>query len=83
MTGRADGREGRDAAAADVRWRARQDPFCGSGTAIIAAEKLGRACFALELDPKYAQVIVTRWEGFTGQKAVRQRVTRTKASAAR
>jgi DNA modification methylase len=48
------------------------DPFCGSGTAIIAAEKLGRACVAMELDPQYVQVIVTRWEAFTGHTAVRQ-----------
>lgn len=47
------------------------DPFCGSGTAIIAAEKLGRACLAMEIDPKYVQVAVTRWEAFTGHKAVR------------
>lgn len=53
------------------------DPFCGSGTAIIAAEKLGRACVAIEIDPKYVQVIVTRWEAFTGQKAVRERAVRT------
>jgi DNA modification methylase len=50
------------------------DPFCGSGTAIIAAEKLGRACYAMEIDPQYVQVAVTRWEAFTGQKALRQRV---------
>jgi DNA modification methylase len=50
------------------------DPFCGSGTAIVAAEKLGRACFAMEIDPQYVQVAVTRWEAFTGQKAVRQPV---------
>jgi DNA modification methylase len=53
------------------------DPFCGSGTAIIAAEKLDRACFALEIDPPYVQAAVTRWEAFTGQRAVRQRVART------
>jgi hypothetical protein len=49
------------------------DPFCGSGTAIIA-EKLGRACYAMEIDPKYVQVAVRRWEAFTGQPAIRQRV---------
>jgi DNA modification methylase len=59
------------------------DPFCGSGTAIIAAEKLGRACYAMELDPKYVQTAVTRWEQFTGQKAVRHRVTRAKARVTR
>lgn len=59
------------------------DPFCGSGTAIIAAEKLGRACYALEIDPKYVQAAVTRWEAFTGLNAVRHRVTRAKARAGR
>lgn len=57
------------------------DPFCGSGTAIIAAEKLGRACVAMELDPKYVQVIVTRWEAFTGQKVVCQVADRAKRRA--
>ena len=59
------------------------DPFCGSGTAIIAAEKLGRACYAMEIDPKYVQAAVTRWEAFTGLKAVRHRVTRAKARVGR
>ena len=35
----------------------------------IAAEKTGRTCFAMELDPRYVQVIVTRWEQFTGKHA--------------
>lgn len=52
------------------------DPFCGSGTAIIAAEKLGRTCFGMEIAPTYVQAAVTRWEAFTGEKAVRQRVGR-------
>jgi DNA modification methylase len=47
------------------------DPFAGSGTAIIAAEKLGRVCFAMDLDPQYVQIAVTRWEAFTGKTAVR------------
>lgn len=47
------------------------DPFCGSGTAIIAAEKTGRICFALEIDPQYVQAAVSRWEAFTGQQAAR------------
>ncbi len=55
------------------------DPFSGSGTAIIAAEKLGRSCYAMELDPKYVQVAVTRWEAFTGRKADR-RAARTSQS---
>ena len=47
------------------------DPFCGSGTSIIAAEKWGRACYALELTPAYVQVIIDRWEAFTGARAVK------------
>jgi DNA modification methylase len=49
------------------------DPFVGSGTTIIAAEKLGRVCYALDLDPQYVQTAVDRWEAFTGQTAVRTR----------
>ena len=52
------------------------DPFCGSGTAIIAAEKLGRACYAMEIDPTHVQATVTRWEAFTGQHVVRPRSAR-------
>ena len=47
------------------------DPFVGSGTSIIAAEKTGRVCLALEIDPAYVQAAVSRWEAFTGQSAVR------------
>ncbi len=45
------------------------DCFGGSGTTLIACEKQGRQCRMLELDPKYCDVIVKRWEEFTGQKA--------------
>lgn len=45
------------------------DSFGGSGTTIIAAEKHGRHARLMELDPKYCDVIVKRWEDFTGQKA--------------
>lgn len=47
------------------------DPFVGSGTAIIAAEKTGRSCLAMDLDPQYVQVAITRFEQFTKQRAVR------------
>ena len=47
------------------------DPFLGSGTTIIACERVGRRCLGLELDPAYCDVIVTRWERFTGKKAER------------
>ena len=48
------------------------DTFGGSGSTLIAAEQLGRRCYMMELDPKYVDVIVDRWETFTGQKAVKE-----------
>lgn len=45
------------------------EPFGGSGSTLIACEKTGRKCNAMELDPKYCDVIVKRWEDFTGKKA--------------
>ena len=45
------------------------DPFLGSGTTLIAAEQLNRICYGMELDPKYCDVIVARWEKLTGRKA--------------
>lgn len=45
------------------------DTFGGSGTSIIACEQLNRLCFTMELDPRYCDVIVDRWETFTNQKA--------------
>ena len=47
------------------------DLFGGSGTTIMAAEQNGRVCRMMELDPKYVDVIIKRWETFTGEKAVR------------
>ena len=46
------------------------EPFGGSGTTMIAAEKLGRKACLMELDPKYCDVIVKRWEDFTGKQAI-------------
>ena len=45
------------------------EPFGGSGTTIIAAEKLDRKCYAIELDPGYCDVTIKRWEEWTGKKA--------------
>ncbi len=45
------------------------DLFGGSGTTLIACEQLGRVNHSMELDPKYCDVIITRWEKFTGKKA--------------
>lgn len=47
------------------------EPFAGTGPQIIAAERLGRRCFAMEIEPRYAQVCVERWQAFTGKKAER------------
>lgn len=45
------------------------DPYGGSGSTLIACEKTKRKCFMMELDPQYVQVIIDRWEKFTGKKA--------------
>jgi DNA modification methylase len=47
------------------------EPFCGSGTALIAAERTGARCYAMEIDPIYVEVALARWERFSGQAAVR------------
>lgn len=46
------------------------DIFGGSGSTLIACEQLDRTCYMMELDPKYCDVIIKRWENFTGEKAV-------------
>jgi DNA modification methylase len=46
------------------------DPFCGSGTILIAAEKTGRKARALEIDPTYVDVAVRRWQAYAGKSAV-------------
>jgi len=45
------------------------DPFVGSGTAIIAAERMGRRCVAMDIDPKWCEVAIQRWESYTGREA--------------
>ena len=45
------------------------DAFLGSGSTLIACERLGRRCAGIELDPRYVDVAVRRWEAFTGKKA--------------
>lgn len=47
------------------------DLFLGSGSTLIACEKTNRKCFGMEIDPHYCQVIIDRWEKFTGQKATK------------
>lgn len=45
------------------------DPFGGSGSTMIACEQLNRSCYMMDIDPHYVDVIIDRWEQFTGQKA--------------
>lgn len=47
------------------------EPFTGTGTTLIAAEQLGRTCLAMELEPRFAQLTVERWQAFTGEAASR------------
>lgn len=49
------------------------DPFIGSGTTLIAAERLKRRCYGMEIDPHYVDVIIKRWQNFTGKKAILER----------
>jgi site-specific DNA-methyltransferase (adenine-specific) len=53
------------------------DSFGGSGTTLIAAEKNGRVSRLMELDPKYCDVIVKRWQQFTGKKAILEQTGQT------
>ena len=45
------------------------DPFLGSGTTLLAAERVGRRCYGIELDPLYVDTAVERWQRMTGRKA--------------
>jgi DNA modification methylase len=45
------------------------DPFLGSGTTLIAAERTGRICYGIEIDPQYVDTAVRRWQAFTGLEA--------------
>lgn len=48
------------------------DPFLGSGSTLIAAERLSRRAFGVEIDPDYVEVAITRWEAFTGRRAKKE-----------
>ena len=50
------------------------DPFLGSGSTVMAAEKAGRTCRGVEIDPMYVDVVLRRFEAATGTKAVRLNV---------
>jgi DNA modification methylase len=59
------------------------DPFLGSGTTLMAAERVGRRCYGLELDPLYTDVIVRRWQAYTGATARHATTARTFDETAR
>jgi DNA modification methylase len=46
------------------------EPFLGSGTTLIAAETVGRICLGIEIEPRFVDVAIRRWEAFTGKEAV-------------
>ena len=54
---------------ADGSWTV--DPFVGSGSTVIACEQIGRRCLGIELEPTYCQMVIDRWEAFTGQAATK------------
>jgi DNA modification methylase len=55
------------------------DPFLGSGTTLIAAELTGRVCHALDIDPRYCDAAIERWQAFTGSPARSQLLSRRHA----
>mgnify|MGYP003625941294 FL=1 len=53
------------------------DLFLGSGSTLLACEKSARKCFGIELDPKYCDLIINRWQDFTGKEAVHLELNKT------
>jgi DNA modification methylase len=53
------------------------EPFGGSGSTLMGAEKTNRICYTMELQPQYVDVIVKRWEKFTGKKAIHEKTSKT------
>ena len=46
------------------------DPFLGSGTSLIAAERVRRTCYGMEIDPLYVDTVIRRWQAYTGGEAI-------------
>jgi DNA modification methylase len=53
------------------------DPFLESGTTMIAAERTGRACYGIEMNPQSVDTVVRRWQAFTGRSAVEESTGKT------
>jgi DNA modification methylase len=45
------------------------DPFLGSGSTLMAAQRVGRRCYGIEIDPLYVDAAIRRWQKFTGDRA--------------
>lgn len=65
-------------AARCISWHSRigkivLEPFCGTGTTLVACEQLQRACYAMEINPAYCDIIISRYEKLTGKKAILQK----------
>jgi DNA modification methylase len=65
------------------RGEACYDPFLGSGSTLIAAENTQRICYGMEIDPRYVDAAVLRWQRFTGRQAVLDGERRTFEEIAR
>ena len=48
------------------------EPFCGTGSTLIACEKKNKTCYGIELSEQYCDVIITRWQAFTGKEATHE-----------
>jgi DNA modification methylase len=59
------------------------DTFLGSGTTVIAAERTGRRCYGMELDPVYVDTAIRRWQALTGESALHAASARRFADLAR
>ncbi len=46
------------------------DPFLGSGSTLLAAERVGRVCYGIEMEPRYVDLAIRRWQQYTGEQAV-------------
>ena len=55
------------------------EPFGGSGSTLMGAEKTSRICYTMELQPKYCDVIIKRWQDYTGKEAVHKDGTKFNA----
>jgi DNA modification methylase len=53
------------------------DPCLGSGTSVIGAERTGRRCFGLEIDPRYVDTVIRRWQRYTGGEALHAQSSRS------